>query len=137
MKKIREYLSEEQIADLANLSDQEKLSMAMDYIKSVDPSARFRCSELAEFLGKDPKYPRGMFPMVEAIKKKDKNFPIEMIETNRSGGKQGFNAAKLADLKSRWSGVRPVTIPSSTSGAQVKSSGEGAELPQPPGKLSF
>jgi hypothetical protein len=100
MKKIHDYLSDEQHTDLEGMSDQEKVATVLQYIKSVEPTAKFRCSELAEFLGKDPRHPRGMYPMVEAIKRKDPTFPFEMIETGK--GKQKFDSKKVGDLSSRW-----------------------------------
>lgn len=100
MKTILGYLSDEQRKDLEGLSDQEKVSLALQFIKMVDPTATFRCSELAEFLGKDPKHPRGMYPMVEAIKRKDPTFPIEMIVTGK--GKASFSKDKVQNVAARW-----------------------------------
>lgn len=100
MKKIQDYLSDEKRKDLEGLSDQEKIALTLPFIKMVDPTARFRCSELAEFLGKDPKHPRGMYPMVEAIKRKDPTFPIEMIVTGK--GKASFSKDKVQNVAARW-----------------------------------
>lgn len=108
MNTILGYLSDEQRKDLEGLSDQEKVALALRFIKTVDPTATFRCRELAEFLGKDPRHPRGMYPMVEAIKRKDPAFPIEMIVTGK--GKASFSKDKVQDLGTRW-GLPKVEVP--------------------------
>lgn len=108
MKKIQDHLSDEQRKDLEGLSDQEKVALALPFIKMVDPTATFRCSELAEFLGKDPKHPRGMYPMVEAIKRKDPTFPIEMIVTGK--GKASFSKDKVQNVAARW-GLPKAEVP--------------------------
>lgn len=115
MKKIQDYLSDEQRKDLEGLSDQEKVALTLPFIKMKDPTATFRCSELAEFLGKDPKHPRGMFPMVEAIKRKDPTFPIEMIVTGK--GKASFSKDKVQDVGARW-GLPKVEAPKTEQPAQ-------------------
>lgn len=108
MKEIQDYLSDEQRKDLEGLSDQEKVALVLPFIKMMNPIATFRCSELAEFLGKDPKHPRGMYPMVEAIKRKDATFPIEMIVTGK--GKASFSKDKVQDVGARW-GLPKVEAP--------------------------
>ena len=116
MKKIQDYLTDEQRKDLEELSDQEKVALTLPFIKMVEPTATFRCSELAEFLGKDPKHPRGMFPMVEAIKRKDSTFPIEMIVTGK--GKASFSKDKVQVVGTRW-GLPKVEAPKAEQPAKV------------------
>ncbi len=124
MKKIQDYLSSEQHKDLEGLSDQEKVALTLPFIKMVDSTATFRCSELAEFLGKDPKHPRGMYPMVEAIKRKDATFPIEMIVTGK--GKASFSKDKVQDVGTRW-GLPKVEAPKAAQLAQGWVGGPEAE----------
>lgn len=84
---IRNYLKTETLEELTdgNYSKHDKLAIAFFELERTKPETRLRCSQVAPLLGLDPKYSRGIVPMVQAIHRQMPDFPIHILETNKKG----------------------------------------------------
>ncbi len=81
--------------DRANLNKREQLATALIYIGKNHPEARFKCQDLAIYLGMDPQFPRGIIPMLQSIKRRIPDFPIHLVETSQ---RQKFDVDKIDHL---------------------------------------
>jgi len=88
----------QQLYDQEPNSPSTRLSVVVKYIHKNHPQKSIPPRMAAYMVGMDPRYPRGIHPMVTSITKQEEDFPVEVIAFK--SGKKKYDSSRSDTLLS-------------------------------------
>lgn len=88
----------QQLFEQAPESSSTRLSVIVKYIHKNKPGTTVSPKMAAYLAGMDPRYPRGIHPMITSIQKQEEDFPVEIVSFKQ--GKKKYSSTQSDSLLS-------------------------------------